>query len=173
MLTIRAQAASHSTFTHKLPSGGNNADKRSPLLSISLISVHSLSNWCPISCVQCDSVHYPGIDPPRRYSCDHFARRCANLPQNKGLGAVAAIAAAAAFSISTKQPSMVDRTPGCDRTFKSRYRFGASNSRIFNAACDQHDRSSGSGRIHPVEQGIPLNRWTPDKKYYTPGQYPG
>ena len=25
----------------------------------------------------------------------------------------------------------------------------------------------------PVEQGIPLNRWTPDKKYYTPGQYPG
>jgi hypothetical protein len=58
-----------------------------------------------------------------------------NFPHNKGLGAVPAIAAAAVFSISTKQPSMVERTAGCDRTFKSRYRFGASNSRwIFNAA---------------------------------------
>jgi len=60
------------------------------------------------------------------------------------LGVVPAIAVAAAFSISTKQPSMVDRMAGCDRTFKSRYRFGASNSRcIFNAACDQRDRLFG------------------------------
>ena len=67
-----------------------------------------------------------------------------NLPQNKGLGAVPAIAAAAACSISTRQPRMVDRTAGCDRTFKSRYRFGASNSRwVFSDACDQHDRLFG------------------------------
>lgn len=24
--------------------------------------------------------------------------------------------------------------------------------------------------FQPTEQGIPLNRWTPDKKYYNPGQ---
>jgi len=39
------------------------------------------------------------------------------------LGAVPAIAAAAVCSISTKQPRRLDRTAGCDRTFKSRYRF--------------------------------------------------
>lgn len=24
-----------------------------------------------------------------------------------------------------------------------------------------------------LEQDVPLNRWTPNKKYYAPGQYPG
>jgi hypothetical protein len=45
------------------------------------------------------------------------------LPHIRGLGALPSIEVAAVFSISTKQPGMVDRTAGCDRTFKSQYRF--------------------------------------------------
>lgn len=38
---------------------------------------------------------------------------------------------------------------------------------------DEYRQISTPDGFQQTEQGITLNRWTPDKKYYEPGRYPG